>query len=71
MRKSQMITLETDNGILVTFDTSVHCPQSFGLKAGFEGVDCKYINCDACWEKAIEQIEDITVLIQLREEKHK
>jgi hypothetical protein len=71
MRKAQMITLQTDNGILITFDTSVSCPQSFGLEAGFKDEDCKYENCDKCWEKAIEQIEDISVLIQLREEKHK
>lgn len=68
MRKAQMVTLQANNGLLITFDTSVSCPQSFGLEAGFKDEDCKYENCDKCWEKAIEQIADISTRIYCKKE---
>lgn len=61
-----MVTLQTDDGILVTFDTVVSCPSTYGLKNGYSGDDCGIYNCDRCWEKAIEQIEDISVVIQFK-----
>ena len=64
-----MITLQTDNGILITFDTAVSCPSTYGLTNGFiADSNCKLENCNSCWERAIEQIENISTLIYFKKE---
>lgn len=68
MKRADMITLATDNGILITFDTGLNCPSTFGLMGEYKGTECKYENCKSCWEKAIEQIENISTVIYYKKE---